>query len=171
MAGRGCNERTEERTGRRHSACDATNDEIIRDCQLARPRKRVEEGVRSEGEETSRGLFLTRRKLPTRNTIREITIVKEGEGKGRRKRHAKRAERAAPYLIHISAFHDDGKKAKKVGLPLSPSLRLADRLMAKFPTKSNAIRRRRRRWKCCQRFPAAVAKRHPEHRMLRRRTS
>ena len=109
---------TEERTGRRHSACDATNDEIIRDCQLAKPRKRVEERVEKLGERKLQEVcfsLVERRKLPTRNTIREITIVKEG----RRKRHAKRLE---AYLIHISAFHDDGKKAKKVGLPLPVSL-------------------------------------------------
>ena len=100
MAGRGCNERTEERTGRRHSACDATNDEIIRHCQLAkeaRPRKRVE-----EGEETSRGLFLARRAEEIANSkYNQRNYNSEGRGREGEK-EATRKEVGGVSDSHIS---------------------------------------------------------------------
>ena len=75
-------------------------------------RRKFQEVCFSANERTS---SVGGRKLPTRNTIREITIVKEG-GRGN-ENDTQRSERTL-YLIHISAFHDDGKKAKKGGLPL-----------------------------------------------------
>ena len=87
----------EERTGRRHSACDATNDEIIRDCQLARPRKRVE-----EGEETSRGLFLARRAEEIANSkYNQRNYNSEGRGREGEK-ETTRKEVGAVSDSHIS---------------------------------------------------------------------